>query len=137
MKVQTSISITSYKASEGFIASFQKLIRDEVIPYQYSVLCDKSETAEKSHVVKNFINAAAALRGEDTDDGFYGMVFQDSDAAKWLEAVAFSLSIYPDEKLEETADRLIELIAASQDEDGYLNTYYTIKDKDKRWTNSF
>ena len=63
------------------------------------------------------------------------MVFQDSDAAKWLEAVAFSLSIYPDKKLEETADRLIELIAASQDEDGYLNTYYTIKDKDKRWTN--
>ena len=135
MKVQTSIPITSYKASEGFIASFQKLIRDEVIPYQYSVLCDKSETAEKSHVVKNFINAAAALRGEDTDDGFYGMVFQDSDAAKWLEAVAFSLSIHPDKNLEETADRLIELIAASQDEDGYLNTYYTIKDKDKRWTN--
>lgn len=135
MKKQTSIPLTSYKAGGGFISDFQKLIREAVIPYQYSVLCDEADTAEKSHVIKNFINAAAALRNEDTADGFYGMVFQDSDAAKWLEAVAFSLSIYPDKKLEETADRLIDLIAASQDEDGYLNTYYTIKDKDKRWTN--
>ncbi len=135
MKIQASIPITSYKSDKGFISDFQKLIRETVIPYQYSVLCDEAETSEKSHVVKNFINAAAALRNEDTDDGFYGMVFQDSDAAKWLEAVAFSLSLHPDEKLEETADRLIELIADSQDKDGYLNTYYTIKDRDKRWTN--
>ena len=84
---------------------------------------------------KNFINAAAALRGEDAGDGFYGMVFQDSDAAKWLEAVGYILAVFPDRKLEETADSLIDIIAAAQDEDGYLNTYFTIKDRDKRWTN--
>lgn len=63
------------------------------------------------------------------------MVFQDSDAAKWLEAVAYSLVIFPDKELEQTADKLIDIIASAQDTDGYLNTYYTIKDKDKRWTN--
>lgn len=111
------------------------MIRDTVIPYQYSVLCDKAPDTEKSHVVKNFENAAKALRGEDVGDGFYGMVFQDSDAAKWIEAAAYSLALYPDEKLSETVDELIDKIAAAQDEDGYLDTYFTIKDRDRRWKN--
>lgn len=134
MKKQQQVSITAYR-SEGFIGKYQQLIKDTVIPYQYSVLCDEAPGAEKSHVVQNFINAGKAIRGEDVGDGFYGMVFQDSDAAKWLEAVAYSLAVLPDQELEATADKLIDIIADAQDEDGYLNTYYTIKDKDKRWTN--
>ena len=134
MNFHKPLHINGYKSS-GFIGEYQKLIKDTVIPYQYSVLCDKAEDTEKSHVIDNFINAAKALNGEDTGDGFYGMVFQDSDAAKWLEAVGYSLALFPDEDLEKTADEVIDIIAAAQDEDGYLNTYYTIKDKDKRWTN--
>lgn len=134
MKKQHQINIKAYK-SGGFIGRYQRLIRDVVIPYQYSVLCDEAYDTEKSHVLQNFINAGKALRGEDISDGFYGMVFQDSDAAKWLEAAAYSLSLFPDKNLEKTADNLIDLIASAQDADGYLNTYYTIKDKDKRWTN--
>ncbi|MFQ9395008.1 MAG: beta-L-arabinofuranosidase domain-containing protein [Lachnospiraceae bacterium] len=42
---------------------------------------------------------------------------------------------FPDTELEATADRVIDIIAGAQDSDGYLNTYYTIKDRDKRWTN--
>lgn len=135
MKIQKQISQNAYHADDSFLGRYQKLIKQEVIPYQYQVLCDQAEGTEKSHVIANFINAGKALRGEDVGDGFYGMVFQDSDAAKWLEAVAYSLTIFPDKELEETADHLIELIARAQDEDGYLNTYYTIKDRDKRWTN--
>ncbi len=134
MKTFNKIQINSYK-SDGFIGKYQRLVRDTVIPYQYSVLCDEAPNAAKSHVVKNFINAGKALRGEDTDDGFYGEVFQDSDAAKWIEAAAYSLSVFPDKKLEETVDNLIDLIEKAQDNDGYLDTRFTIKDKDKRWTN--
>ncbi|MBQ8827255.1 MAG: glycoside hydrolase family 127 protein, partial [Oscillospiraceae bacterium] len=134
MKKQNQINITSYKA-DGFIGKYQKLIKETVIPYQYSVLCDEAPDTEKSHVVQNFINAGKAVRGEDIGDGFYGMVFQDSDAAKWIEAVAYSLSVMPDSELEATADKLIDIIAEAQDNDGYLNTYFTIKDKEKRWTN--
>lgn len=119
----------------GFIGDYQRLIKNVVIPYQYSVLCDKATDTEKSHAIQNFKNAGAALRNQDISDGFCGMVFQDSDAAKWLEAVSYCLALFPDSSLEQTADALIELIADAQDEDGYLNTYYTIKDKDKRWTN--
>ncbi len=135
MKIQKQISQKAYIPGNGFISRYQRLIKDKVIPYQYSVLCDNAEGAEKSHVIANFINAGKALIGEDVGDGFYGMVFQDSDAAKWLEAVGFSLAIFPDPELEKTADELIDIIADAQDADGYLNTYFTIKDKDKRWQN--
>ena len=134
MITQENIKVTAYK-SDGFIGKYQKLIRDTVIPYQYSVLCDEAPDTEKSHVVKNFENAAKALHGEDVGDGFYGMVFQDSDAAKWIEAAAYSLALYPDEQLSATVDELIDKIAAAQDEDGYLDTYFTIKDREKRWQN--
>lgn len=134
MKIQHSINQNAY-TSEGFIRNLQKLVKENVIPYQYEIMNDGVEGAEKSHVIKNFENAAKTLKGEEDHDGFYGMVFQDSDAAKWLEAVAYSLVCFPDKNLEEKADKLIELIADSQDDDGYLNTYFTIKDKDKRWTN--
>ena len=121
--------------SGGFIGKYQRLIKDEVIPYQYKVLRDEAEGAEKSGVVENFINAGMVLRGETPYGDFYGMVFQDSDAAKWLEAAAYSLANFSDSELEEKADRLIDIIAAAQDKDGYLNTRFTISDKEKRWTN--
>ena len=135
MKIQKQIPQKAYHADDSFLGRYQKLIRQEVIPYQYQVLCDQAEGAEKSHVIANFVNAGKALCGEDTGDGFYGMVFQDSDAAKWLEAAAYSLTIFPDQELENTVDELVELIAQAQDKDGYLNTRFTIKDRDKRWTN--
>lgn len=134
MKIQKQISSSAYH-SAGFMERYQRLVKDVVVPYQYTVLCDEAPDTEKSHVVQNFINSAKAVRGEDAGDGFYGMVFQDSDAAKWIEAAAFSLNNYPDTELESTVDKLIDLIADAQDENGYLDTYFTIKDKDKRWKN--
>ncbi len=134
MKVQSQIRQGAY-SSDAFIRKYQRLVSDTVLPYQYAVLNDKAEGAEKSHVVQNFINAGKAVRGEDTGDGFYGMVFQDSDAAKWIEAAAYSLRNFPDPVLEKQVDDLVDIIAAAQDEDGYLDTYFIIKDKDKRWTN--
>lgn len=107
----------------GIYGKYQNIVHSTVIPYQYSVLWDKADGAEKSHVAANFINAAKALRGEDPGDGFYGMVFQDSDAYKWLEAAAYAVADKPDENLERQADELIDLIADAQDKDGYLNTF--------------
>lgn len=134
MKTQKKIEISSYRPG-GFIGKYQQLIKETVIPYQYGILCDENPDAEKSHVVKNFINAGKTLRGEDSGDGFYGMVFQDSDAGKWIEAAAYSLAVFPDKELENTVDRLIDIIAEAQDSDGYLNTRFTITDREKRWTN--
>lgn len=107
-----------------------ELVREVVIPYQWEALNDRVEGAEKSGAVANFKIAAGLAEGD-----FYGMVFQDSDVAKWLEAVAYSLAKHPDPGLEATADELIKVIAAAQAEDGYLNTYYLLKEPGARWTN--
>ena len=134
MKKQNQISEKSYKAS-GFIGRYQKLVTETVIPWQEKILWDEAPDTEKSHAIANFINAGKALRGEDTGDGFYGMVFQDSDVAKWIESASYSLMNDPNPELEAELDKVIGYIAGAQDKDGYLNTYFTIKDQDKRWTN--
>ena len=78
----------------------------------------------------NFRIAAGLEEGE-----FYGMVFQDSDVAKWLEGVAYALEVRPDAELEERADKVIEIIEKAQQDDGYLNTFFTIKEPEHRWQN--
>jgi DUF1680 family protein len=62
-------------------------------------------------------------------------IFWDSDGAKWIEAAAYSLTTHPDAALEAQADAVIDLIAAAQQPDGYLNVYFTVVEPEKRWTN--
>ena len=124
------IELRQIKVEDDFWSARQQLVTDAVIPYQERILNDQVEGAQKSHAFANFRIAAGLQGGE-----FYGMVFQDSDVAKWLEAVAYSLTIKPDPELEKRADEIIDTIAQAQWEDGYLNTYFTIKAPEKRWTN--
>ncbi len=63
------------------------------------------------------------------------MVFQDSDLAKWLEAVGYSLETHPDPQLEIIADEIIDVIEKAQQPDGYLDTYFILKEPDKKWKN--
>jgi len=61
--------------------------------------------------------------------------FWDSDVAKWIEAAGYSLATHPDPDLMARVDEVVELIAAAQQPDGYLNIYYTVVEPSKRWTN--
>ncbi len=102
------VDLHKLTVSDPFLGQYQQLVRDVVIPYQWDALNDRIPEAEPSHAIENFRIAA----GQQTGD-FYGMVFQDSDVAKWLEAVAWSLCQKPDPALEKTADEVIELVAAA------------------------
>ncbi len=124
------VDLHKLKVSDPFLGQYQQQVRDVVIPYQWDALNDRIPEADPSHAIENIRIAAGIVQGE-----FYGMVFQDSDVAKWLEAVAWALCQKPDPQLEKTADELIELIAAIQWDDGYLNTYFTVKAPGERWTN--
>jgi DUF1680 family protein len=124
------VDLHKLKINDPFLGQYQQLVRDVVIPYQWDALNDRIAEADPSHAIENFRIAAGQQEGE-----FYGMVFQDSDVAKWLEAVAWSLCQQPDAELEKTADEVIELVAAAQCADGYLNTYFTVKEPNARWTN--
>ena len=117
------------KVNDTFFGEYMKLIRDVVIPYQYHALNDEIEGAEPSHAIRNFRIAAGEIEGE-----FGGFVFQDSDLAKWIEAAAYAVSLWRDEELEKLIDKVVDLIVRSQQPDGYINTYFTIKEPDKRFT---
>lgn len=122
--------LNKVKVTDKFWQGYQELVMDTVIPYQEKILNDEIPGVEKSHALANFRIAAGLEEGE-----FYGMVFQDSDVAKWLEGVAYALEVRPDPELEERADKVIEIIEKAQQEDGYLNTFFTIKEPEHRWQN--
>lgn len=129
------LPLRAYRA-DGFIGRLQRLVRETVIPYQYQILNDALPEVEWSHAVENLRLAAKKLRGEPVDaDAFYGMVFQDSDVAKWMEAAAYTLAAEPNAALERALDELTALYAAAQQADGYLNSYFTVKAPAYRWTN--
>lgn len=123
-----SVALRDVQVADGFFSRYADLVREEVIPYQWEALNDRIPGAEKSGCLRNFRIAAGQEAGE-----FTGMVFQDSDIGKWLEAVAYSLTTHPDAALERTADEVIELLEAAQREDGYLDTYFIVKDPKNRW----
>ena len=60
-------------------------------------------------------------------------VFMDSDIYKWLEAVSYELDNCPDPELEAMANQAIDLLAAAQQEDGYLNSYFQVVESEKKW----
>jgi len=124
------ISVRQVEIRDCFWSQLQEKIIDVVIPFQEKVLNDEVEGVPKSHAIENFRIAAGLSEGE-----FYGMVFQDSDVAKWLEGVAYSLAVKPDAGLEARADAIIDIIEKAQQPDGYLDTYFIIKEPEHRWQN--
>ncbi len=129
-KTATEIKESQVKISDAFWSRMQEKVIDVVIPFQEKVLHDEVPGVEKSHAIENFRIAAGLSQG-----AFYGMVFQDSDVAKWLEGVAYSLAVRPDPELEARADGIIEIIEKAQQPDGYLDTYFIIKEPEHRWQN--
>lgn len=125
-----AIPLKNIKIEDEFWARYISLVSSQIIPYQWDILNDQVEDCETSHCLMNFKIAGGSEKGN-----FYGAVFQDTDVAKWLEAVAYSLEIKPDEELEKKADEVIEIIAKAQGEEGYINTYFTIVEPENRWKN--
>lgn len=123
-------SLNNVVIEDKFWDNYIRLVREVIIPYQKRAINDEVPDVEPSHAIRNFKIAAGELEGE-----FYGEVFQDTDVAKWLEAVAYSLATKSDPQLEKEADAVIDLIGRAQEPDGYLNTYFSIGKLDKRWTN--
>lgn len=127
-------TLKRFAISDSFFGRYEKLVSDVVVPYQEKILNDEIPGVEKSHAVENFRQAADIVKKGKTNGDFYGMVFQDSDVAKWIEAAAYSLVQKPNADLEKRCDDLIALIGRSQHADGYINTYFTVKEPGRQWT---
>lgn len=82
---------------------------------------------ESSGRIQNFISTAKG-EGPHTNSSY-----DDSDVYKVIEGISYNLVNTPDAELESKADEWIDLIAAAQQEDGYLGTYYTHVAPQDRW----
>ena len=155
--ISRPVDLKDIHITGGFWQQKSELVRTEVLPYQWKAINDEIPGAEPSCCIHNFRAAAEVIRDrkegknvpvypadvfEDWPEDpahpgrrFYGPAFQDTDAYKWIEAAAFSLAQHPDRSLEETVDRVIDLICSAQEEDGYLDTHYTLTDLSRRFTN--
>ena len=87
------------------------------------------QTEVKTPRIRNFEKVARA-KGEQHE----GIFYDDSDVFKALEAMAYSLKTHPSEIMTKKCDEWIDKIAAAQQPDGYLNTWYTLKGLQDRYT---
>ncbi len=124
------LKLSNIKITDALFGSYAKQVADKILLYQWNVLNDKQEGAFPTHCMENFRVASGEKEGERK-----GVVFQDTDLYKWLEAVAYCIANGSGKKYEELADGAIALIERAQEEDGYLNTYFTVTAPEKKWTN--
>lgn len=109
------IPLENVKINGNFWAPRIKINHEITIPHAF-------QKCEKTGRIDNFSRAAGLL-----NDGKKPIFpFDDSDVFKVIEGAAYSLIIRPDLKLENYVDKLIEKIAAAQENDGYLYTTRTI-----------
>jgi len=116
------VPLTAVSVDDGFWNDRLATNRERSIEHQYDRLGERC--------LPNFRRVRDGRSG-----GFQGMCFEDSDAYKWLEAASYVLATDDDPDLRERVDEVIALVAAAQDDDGYLNTYHQLAFDDRRWTN--
>jgi DUF1680 family protein len=117
------VSIKNIQLEDLFWAPRLRVLRETTLPSQY-------EQLEKTGRLHNFRRASGKEKGE-----YEGLVFNDSDVYKWVEAASFALAKAYDEKLSLLVKKVVNDIVAAQDEDGYLNSYFMFERKKERWTN--
>src|ERR1044071_703911 len=123
------------------------LLKLHAVPFTDVKLTDnfwlpKQETNRLASIPVNLENLEKAgnledlrLAAQKATKGFTGPVFMDSDVYKALEAASYSLATHRDPALEKQLDETTATVAAAQQPDGYLDSYFIVKEPTKRWTN--
>ena len=118
-----AVPFTEVKLQDAFWAPRIKTNREKSLPHNFT-------WCEQTGRISNFAKAAGLVPGK-----FEGIYFNDSDVYKVLEGAAYSLADQPDPALAKTVDDVIAKIAAAQQPNGYLNTYFTLVEPQNRWKN--
>ncbi|WP_207531713.1 glycoside hydrolase family 127 protein [Desertivirga arenae] len=109
-----AVNFTSVKFTDNFWLPRLRINHTATIPASF-------ERCENTGRVKNF-EMAASRSGKFCTT----FPFDDTDIYKTIEGASFSLSLFPDKKLESYIDGLITKVANAQEPDGYLYTARTI-----------
>ena len=118
----SAVPLVDVKLNDSFWAPRLRTNREQSIPHNI-------QWCRETGRISNFAKAAGLTPGK-----FEGIFFNDSDVYKVLEGASYALADQDDPQLQKTVDEVIAKIAAAQQPDGYLNTYFTLAEPGKRWT---
>jgi uncharacterized protein len=113
-----SINLKDVTWTEGFWKDRINMIHEITIPYLYEVM--NMENQGKS--VHNMMVASGMKTGV-----YKGNHWQDSWIYKWIEMAAVSYVVTGDPGLDKKMDKLIEMIAKAQEDDGYISTNIQVR----------
>lgn len=113
------------KLEDKFWAPRMETVRKATVPATF-------RKNEETFRIKNFEVAAGTVPGSICTV----YPFDDSDVYKSIEGAANALRTHPDKKLETEVDALVEKIRIAQEPDGYLYTWRSIAERQKKSGNS-
>ncbi|WP_276893924.1 beta-L-arabinofuranosidase domain-containing protein [Hallella bergensis] len=130
----TPVPFTAVKvASNSFWGQRLETSRQVTVPLAFS-------KCESEGRYKNFERAAHPSDSYDVSK-LMGLSFDDTDPYKTIEGASYILQTYPDKKLKQYIDSVLDIIGSAQESDGYLYTARTQNPKkphhwagDKRWS---
>ncbi|WP_221583624.1 beta-L-arabinofuranosidase domain-containing protein [Microbacterium sp. G2-8] len=115
------LSIPDVTIDDSFWAARREIVRASTLPQQERQLRAPGQQFD-----------ALRLEWRPGDDEPH--IFWESDVAKWIEAASYVLAREDDARLDASVDEAIELLAGAQQDDGYLNTYFTVVRPGERFT---
>lgn len=123
----TAVPYTAVKVDSPFWSPRLTVARD-------GILAQNLKQCESTGRFANFDRASGKEKGPHR-----GLLFDDSDVYKVIEGWSYVIGIERDPakkaELEKACDAQIARVVAAQRPDGYINTFYTLKEGlDKRWT---
>ncbi len=129
------VPFTAVKVTPGtFWGQRLEASRKVTIPLAFS-------KCEETGRYTNFSNAAQHLKDPSKVFPVGGLSFDDTDPYKTIEGASYILQTYPDKKLVQYIDSVLDVIASAQEPDGYLYTSRTQNPQhphewagDKRWS---
>ncbi|MFI7128707.1 glycoside hydrolase family 127 protein [Nonomuraea sp. NPDC050153] len=116
------LPLTAVTIDDEFWAPRRELIRTRTLRHQEGQLRRPG---------KQFDALSLSWRPGDPDEPH---IFWESDVAKWIEAAGHFLATTDDPELDRAVDEAIELLAGAQQDDGYLNAYFTVVKPGERFT---
>ena len=104
--------MSDVKLTDGFWSPRLDTLVNVTLPTMYTLL-------EETGRIDNFRVVSGRVKGS-----FKGMLFNDSDVYKWIEAAAWALVNRRNDQLIKVLNDVVNTVAEAQLPDGYINTYF-------------
>ena len=113
------VDMGAVRLTKGFWGERFQVCRDSMVPSMWKIMDDP----EISHCFRNFEIAAGKAEGRHS-----GPPFHDGDFYKWFESLAAVYLQTGDPTIDSLMDEIIQVIQASQRDDGYIHTPAVIRE---------